>query len=69
MGQFVFEHFNFNPLEATVFLSLARISANIDHGVACGIIAQGCVDVAEPEIGIDLLLAPRKKVRYQGITK
>ena len=69
MGQFVFEHFNFNPLEATVFLSLARISANIDHGVACGISASGRVNVAEPNIGIDLLFAFSKEVRDEGIAK
>jgi hypothetical protein len=55
--RFVFDRFNFSPLEATAFFSRSGIRADIDRGVACGITASGRVDIVGADIGIDLRLS------------
>ena len=55
--RFVFDRFNFSPLEATVSFSGSGIGADIDRGVACGITASGRVDMVGADIGIDLRLS------------
>jgi hypothetical protein len=55
--RFVFERFNFSPLEATASFSPSGIKADIDRGVACGITASGRMDIAGADIGLDLRLS------------
>ncbi|MGE5220296.1 MAG: AsmA-like C-terminal domain-containing protein [Chloroflexota bacterium] len=55
--RFVFDRFNFSPLEATASFSESGIGVDIDRGVACGITASGRVDMVGADIGIDLRLS------------
>ena len=55
--RFVFERFNFSPLEAKASFSPSGIGVDIDRGVACGITASGRVDIVGAEIGVDLRLS------------
>src|SRR5690242_9024034 len=57
--RFVFERFNFSPLETTVNFSPSGISADIDRGDMCGITAKGRVEIVKAEIGIDLQLSAK----------
>lgn len=54
---FTFERFNLSPLQMTAAVSPSGITANIDHGIACGITIKGNMDVAGKEVGLDLQLA------------
>lgn len=55
--RFMFERFNFSPLEATASFSPSGLGVDIDRGVACGITTSGRVDVVGADIGIDLRLS------------
>ena len=58
-NSFVFEQFNFNPLETTVNFSPSLISADIDRGDVCGVTAKGRVEIVNAEVGMDLQLASK----------
>ena len=57
--RFVFEPFNFSPLETTVNFSPSGINADIARGDVCGITAKGRVEIVKAEIGIDLQLSAK----------
>jgi len=55
-GRVTFERFDLSALEATANIAQSGISANITHGIACGITASGSVNFVGKEIDVDLLL-------------
>jgi hypothetical protein len=55
-NHFTFKGVDVSPLEATAAISPSAASANIHHGVACGITIAGRGDVVGKEIGVDLQL-------------
>lgn len=56
-GQATFERLSLSALEATAFIAPSEISADIIHGIVCGISAKGSVNFVGKEIGVDLQLS------------
>jgi hypothetical protein len=56
-NSFIFEGFDFNPLEMTAFLSSSGIRSEITRAVACGVEATGLLDLGHKEIALDIQLA------------